>query len=156
MKELLDPHEAIRKLRARVGEGRLLHRRVLHVASGQEGDRGSVGSAMRIAVFTDVHGNLPALEAALAVIERARCDAIYHTGDQRLAHNQNEQLSPTLGTVSGHSAAALGHIGREILAKHIGRRGAAVRKEMLVKVCAPRKRGPRAVAGGVLVVGGLA
>jgi predicted phosphodiesterase len=36
---------------------------------------------MRIAVFTDVHGNLPALEAALAAIERARCDAIYHTGD---------------------------------------------------------------------------
>ena len=103
---------------------------------------------MKMVALYDIHGNLPALEAALAVIERARCDAIYHTGDQRLAHNQNEQLSPTLGTVSGHSAAALGHIGRDILAKHIGRRGAAVRKEMLVKVCSPRKRGPRAVAGG--------
>ncbi len=36
---------------------------------------------MRIAVFTDAHGNLPALEAALAAIERAGCDVIYHTGD---------------------------------------------------------------------------
>ncbi len=36
---------------------------------------------MRIAVFTDVHGNLPALEAALAAIARLGCDAIYHTGD---------------------------------------------------------------------------
>jgi predicted phosphodiesterase len=36
---------------------------------------------MRIAIFTDVHGNLPALEAALTAIERAGCDAVYHTGD---------------------------------------------------------------------------
>lgn len=39
------------------------------------------GGAMRIAVFSDVHGNLPALEAALAGIARIGCDAIYHTGD---------------------------------------------------------------------------
>jgi predicted phosphodiesterase len=36
---------------------------------------------MRIAVFTDVHGNLPALEAALLAIAQLGCDAIYHTGD---------------------------------------------------------------------------
>jgi predicted phosphodiesterase len=36
---------------------------------------------MRIAVLTDVHANLPALRAALAVIRDAGCDAIYHTGD---------------------------------------------------------------------------
>jgi predicted phosphodiesterase len=35
----------------------------------------------RIAVITDAHANLPALDAALAAIGRAGCDAIYHTGD---------------------------------------------------------------------------
>jgi predicted phosphodiesterase len=35
----------------------------------------------RIAVFTDVHANLPALDAALAEIDRLGADAIYHTGD---------------------------------------------------------------------------
>jgi predicted phosphodiesterase len=38
-------------------------------------------SRARIAVITDVHANLPALDAALAAIARAGCDAIYHTGD---------------------------------------------------------------------------
>jgi putative phosphoesterase len=36
---------------------------------------------MRIAVLTDVHANLPALQAALEDIRREGCDAIYHTGD---------------------------------------------------------------------------
>jgi predicted phosphodiesterase len=36
---------------------------------------------MKFAVITDVHANLPALEAALAAIEREGCDAVYHTGD---------------------------------------------------------------------------
>ena len=36
---------------------------------------------MKIAVMTDVHGNLPALQAALEAIQRERCDAIHHTGD---------------------------------------------------------------------------
>jgi len=36
---------------------------------------------MRIAVMTDVHANLPALEAALDDIRRVGVDAIYHTGD---------------------------------------------------------------------------
>ena len=36
---------------------------------------------MRIAVLTDVHANLPALQAALDAIHRAGCEAIYHTGD---------------------------------------------------------------------------
>ena len=35
----------------------------------------------RIAVFTDVHANLPALDAALAEIDRLGVDATYHTGD---------------------------------------------------------------------------
>ena len=36
---------------------------------------------MKIAVLTDVHANLPALEAALNAIEDAGCERIYHTGD---------------------------------------------------------------------------
>ena len=36
---------------------------------------------MKIAVLTDIHGNLPALQAALKAIGQEGCDAIYHTGD---------------------------------------------------------------------------
>ena len=36
---------------------------------------------MKIAVLTDVHGNLPALQAALRAIGREGGDAIFHTGD---------------------------------------------------------------------------
>ena len=36
---------------------------------------------MKIAAFSDVHGNLPALEAALAAIQAEGCEAIYHCGD---------------------------------------------------------------------------
>ena len=36
---------------------------------------------MKIAVLTDVHGNLPALQAALSAIGQEGCDAIFHTGD---------------------------------------------------------------------------
>lgn len=38
-------------------------------------------AGVTIAILTDVHGNLPALKAALAVIEREGYDALYHTGD---------------------------------------------------------------------------
>ena len=33
----------------------------------------------KIAVITDTHANLPALEAALAAIPVCGCEAIYHT-----------------------------------------------------------------------------
>jgi protein phosphatase len=36
---------------------------------------------MKIAVITDVHANLPALEAALNAIRRKGCEALFHTGD---------------------------------------------------------------------------
>jgi len=36
---------------------------------------------LKIAVLTDAHGNLPALEAALAKIHAEGCDVVYHTGD---------------------------------------------------------------------------
>jgi calcineurin-like phosphoesterase family protein len=35
----------------------------------------------KIAVITDTHANLPALEAALAAIGAMGCEAVYHTGD---------------------------------------------------------------------------
>lgn len=36
---------------------------------------------MRYALLSDVHGNLPALEAVLADIDRRTVDAVYHLGD---------------------------------------------------------------------------
>lgn len=36
---------------------------------------------MKIALLTDAHGNLPALDAALLAVEQEGCDAIYHGGD---------------------------------------------------------------------------
>lgn len=36
---------------------------------------------IRLAVITDLHANLPALQAALGAIASEGCDAIYHTGD---------------------------------------------------------------------------
>ncbi len=36
---------------------------------------------MKVAVLTDAHANLPALEATLSAIQDAQCGAIYHTGD---------------------------------------------------------------------------
>lgn len=36
---------------------------------------------MKIAVITDVHANLPALEAALNAISAEDCDSIFHVGD---------------------------------------------------------------------------
>ncbi len=35
----------------------------------------------KAAIMTDVHGNLPALEAAVKVIDSEHCDAIFHLGD---------------------------------------------------------------------------
>jgi hypothetical protein len=35
----------------------------------------------RVAVITDIHANLPALEAALSAIDAAGCDAIYFLCD---------------------------------------------------------------------------
>ena len=36
---------------------------------------------VKIAIMTDVHANLPALQAALTRIRQEGCDAVYHTGD---------------------------------------------------------------------------
>jgi putative phosphoesterase len=36
---------------------------------------------MRIGIFSDIHGNLPALTATLADLEQQQCDAVYCLGD---------------------------------------------------------------------------
>src|SRR5688572_13029752 len=36
---------------------------------------------MRLALFSDIHGNLPALEAVLAAIDAEAPDAIWYAGD---------------------------------------------------------------------------
>jgi predicted phosphodiesterase len=41
----------------------------------------AAATVARIAVLTDVHANLPALDVALREIERLGADAVYHTGD---------------------------------------------------------------------------
>lgn len=54
---------------------------------------------MRIAVFTDAHANLTALEAALDEIERQNCDLIVHTGDAiAIGPNPCETLDLLLDT----------------------------------------------------------
>ena len=41
----------------------------------------SIGAVQSVAVITDIHGNLPALESALARIEEIGPDATYCGGD---------------------------------------------------------------------------
>ncbi len=38
-------------------------------------------NGISIAIMTDVHANLPALQAVLGEVDRIGCDLIYHTGD---------------------------------------------------------------------------
>ena len=71
----------------------------------------------RIAVITDVHANLPALDAALAAIRADGPDAVYHTGDaigigpfpaevlDRLLHEPG--LRPVMGNHDGWFAFGL-------------------------------------------------
>ncbi len=52
------------------------------MTSSGEADAVQVGAVIRtIAIITDVHANLPALDAALAAIAGLDCDEIVHTGD---------------------------------------------------------------------------
>ncbi len=70
----------------------------------QRHGEGRLAIAYKIAVITDAHANLPALDAALGAIADAGCQAIYHTGDaigigpypaeclDRLLHTPNVRL----------------------------------------------------------------
>ena len=49
--------------------------------SGERGRYAEGARLMRIALFSDVHANLPALESVLADIAGAQVDATYHLGD---------------------------------------------------------------------------
>src|SRR3954469_20875225 len=46
-----------------------------------DGDGEAIDRAMIYALISDIHGNLPALEAVLADIDARRVDAVYHLGD---------------------------------------------------------------------------
>ena len=35
----------------------------------------------KVGIFSDTHGNLPALEAIVQLFNREKCDEIYHLGD---------------------------------------------------------------------------
>jgi len=50
-------------------------------AEGRPNGRPDGEFFVKIVIMTDVHGNLPALRAALRVIRREGYDVIYHTGD---------------------------------------------------------------------------
>jgi putative phosphoesterase len=47
---------------------------------------------MRVAVVSDIHGNLPALEAVIADIEARRADVVLHAGDLALAGCQPAEV----------------------------------------------------------------
>ena len=52
---------------------------------------------MRVAAISDIHGNLPALEAVLADIEREGVDAIVVAGDTRQRAMAGRGLRPPRG-----------------------------------------------------------
>lgn len=58
----------------------------------------------RIGIITDAHANLPALEAALAALERAGCETILHTGD---AIGIGPHPAECLEVLLGHSRTRL-------------------------------------------------
>ena len=57
---------------------------------------------MRVAAISDIHGNLPALEAVLAEIDREGVDDIVVAGDTVLSRD----LAATRGRVAGWRSAA--------------------------------------------------
>ena len=68
------------------------------------GRRPCYDNRMRIAVITDAHANLPALEAALRAMKAAGCDAVFHTGD---AVATSPFPAETLGLLLGASVGLL-------------------------------------------------
>jgi Calcineurin-like phosphoesterase superfamily domain len=59
---------------------------------------------MRIAIFSDIHANLPALTAVLADIDQQRVDRIYHTTSRpsrtRFARVNCRTSSPPIWTLA--------------------------------------------------------
>jgi predicted phosphodiesterase len=72
---------------------------------------------MRVAVVSDVHANLHALEAVLAAVERARPDAVWCLGDvvgygpQPSSCCSLTERHATLGLVGNHDLGAIGRLG---------------------------------------------
>ena len=53
---------------------------------------------MRVAAISDIHGNLPALEAVLVEIDRERVDAIVVAGDTAHGPWAAEVVAPRLSS----------------------------------------------------------
>ena len=70
---------------------------------------------MKIAVFSDVHANLPALEAALAAMQAEGCEALYHCGDAAVGGPHPEECldlllrTPNLHLLMGNHDAWFAH-----------------------------------------------
>ncbi len=69
---------------------------------------------MRVAVLADIHGNLPALDAVLAEVERERPDAIVVAGDVLPGPLPRETLD-RLATLSPRPRFVMGNGDREVL-----------------------------------------
>jgi len=52
---------------------------------------------MRLAILADVHGNLPALQAVLADVQRQNVDGIIVAGDTTGGPNPVQAMDPTPG-----------------------------------------------------------
>jgi predicted phosphodiesterase len=75
---------------------------------------------MRVAVLADIHGHLPALEAALADIERAGADAIVLNGDIATGPMPAETLD-RLAALGDRAIWVRGNAERELVAAYDGR-----------------------------------
>lgn len=75
---------------------------------------------MRVAVLADIHGHLPALEAALADIERAGADAIVLDGDIATGPMPAETLD-RLAALGERAIWVRGNAERELVAAYDGR-----------------------------------
>lgn len=74
---------------------------------------------MRVALLSDVHGNLPALEAVIADVERTAIDAVWVLGDTvgygadpNAVVERLRQLG-ALAVLGNHDAAAIGRVGTD-------------------------------------------
>lgn len=74
---------------------------------------------MRVALLSDVHGNLPALEAVIADVERTAVDAVWVLGDTvgygadpNAVVERLQQLG-ALAVLGNHDAAAVGRAGTD-------------------------------------------
>jgi predicted phosphodiesterase len=89
---------------------------------------------MRIAVLNDIHGNLPALDAVLADVDRARVDLIVVGGDLAWGPMPGETLD-RLATLGDLARFVMGNADRDIVEAFDG---GAPEREAVSRYCAGR------------------